>query len=392
MKAVALLLLALWGPSVWAGPAAEQPGSPVPQAQDADKEDPAESLSCDTGSFWSHVVPVPIVITEPAVGNGLGVGVGYFHPECNPGNTGQGSTLINAEEAMQPFRTRRPPPKVTGIAAGYTAKGTKFIGAGHANTFKDDRWRLMVAGGWADVYADIYVLGVPFEFNLTGSVLFADVRRRLGDSDIFVGVTATYLSADNRFVLNFPDRDPIGLFDFDLRDTSLTGELVYDGRDDSMFPTKGQYGAFSVAVHSEDFSGDYNYELYKLKALTFNPLGQRWVLSGRVEAQHVEGRPPFFAVPWVSLRGVPALRYQSESVALGEAEVRYLFAPRWTGLAFGGLGWKKRKSDFQEDPDIYNLGIGVRFRFKEAENVWMGLDIARGPEDTHWYIQVGQAW
>jgi hypothetical protein len=24
--------------------------------------------------------------------------------------------------------------------------------------------------------------------------------------------------------------------------------------------------------------------------------------------------------------------------------------------------------------------------------LWIGIDIARGPEDTYWYIQVGQAW
>ena len=33
-----------------------------------------------------------------------------------------------------------------------------------------------------------------------------------------------------------------------------------------------------------------------------------------------------------------------------------------------------------------------RFLFKPEENLWVGIDVARGPEDTYFYIQVGQAW
>ena len=38
-----------------------------------------------------------------------------------------------------------------------------------------------------------------------------------------------------------------------------------------------------------------------------------------------------------------------------------------------------------------HYGIGARFRVLKNQNVWVGVDIARGPEDTNWYIQVGQA-
>ena len=46
-------------------------------------------------------------------------------------------------------------------------------------------------------------------------------------------------------------------------------------------------------------------------ALTyFHRLHEKFVLGLRLEYSTINGRAPFFAVPWVSLRGIPAMRYQ----------------------------------------------------------------------------------
>jgi len=29
---------------------------------------------------------------------------------------------------------------------------------------------------------------------------------------------------------------------------------------------------------------------------------------------------------------------------------------------------------------------------KVVQNVWVGIDTARGPEEYNWYIQIGRAW
>ena len=76
---------------------------------------------------------------------------------------------------------------------------------------------------------------------------------------------------------------------------------------------------------------------------------------------------------------------------MAETEVRYRFASRWTALAFAGLGWRET-GRLQKDESIYNYGIGARFKALKHREVWVGLDIAQGPEDTHWYVQVGQSW
>ena len=60
---------------------------------------------------------------------------------------------------------------------------------------------------------------------------------------------------------------------------------------------------------------------------------------------------------------------------------------------FGGVGFTSDAYPIFENPDsIYNFGVGGRYNIFEAHNVWVGLDIARGPEDWNWYVQVGHPW
>ena len=87
------------------------------------------------------------------------------------------------------------------------------------------------------------------------------------------------------------------------------------------------------------------------------------------------------------------MRYQGDRVAIGEIEGRYNFSPKWAMIAFAGSG--KTSSDlpiFDSEQSIYSYGLGARYKIFDVQNIWVGIDIARGPEETNWYIQVGQAW
>ena len=44
----------------------------------------------------------------------------------------------------------------------------------------------------------------------------------------------------------------------------------------------------------------------------------------------------------------------------------------------------------QAEPAAF--GAGARYNIFASHNVWAGLDLARGPEDWTWYIQVGHPW
>ena len=46
----------------------------------------------------------------------------------------------------------------------------------------------------------------------------------------------------------------------------------------------------------------------------------------------------------------------------------------------------------QDESGIVAGGIGGRWLFRPKDSLWVGVDIATGPEDTYAYIQVGHAW
>jgi hypothetical protein len=158
-------------------------------------------------------------------------------------------------------------------------------------------------------------------------------------------------------------------------------------------PNRGRIFELAAWRYDDSFGGDYNYWNYKLKLVSFHQLHEKFVLGWRFEYSAIDGKAPFFAVPYVNLRGIPALRYQGERVAVAELEGRYTFSPKWALVGFVGTG--EVSSDvpgFDTDQSIYNFGIGGRYKIFDAQNVWVGIDIAKGPEEYNWYIQVGQAW
>ena len=102
---------------------------------------------------------------------------------------------------------------------------------------------------------------------------------------------------------------------------------------------------------------------------------------------------PFFALPFVRLRGIPALRYQGESAGAVEVEGRYNFGKRWSAVAFAGVGFAEARVPFADtEDDIRAYGAGIRFLALKEQNVWLEVDVAKGPEDYAFYIQVGHPW
>ncbi|MAB43247.1 MAG: glyceraldehyde-3-phosphate dehydrogenase, partial [Pseudomonadales bacterium] len=41
---------------------------------------------------------------------------------------------------------------------------------------------------------------------------------------------------------------------------------------------------------------------------------------------------------------------------------------------------------------VSNLGGGFRYLVAERYGFWMGADVARGPEESAFYIQAGSSW
>lgn len=116
-------------------------------------------------------------------------------------------------------------------------------------------------------------------------------------------------------------------------------------------------------------------------------------LALRGDVQASQGNVPFFAQPFVNLRGVPALRYQDQNAAVAEAELWWRATPRWATLVFSGAGraWGRR-IDFSHAQTVPGDGAGFRYLIARRLGIHAGLDVAHGDNGTVFYIQVGSPW
>ncbi len=337
-----------------------------------------------------RILPIPIFITEPAIGDGLGMALAYFH---RAKNRPDGHLLASPDSISEARKEQEPPPTVTGIFGAYTSNKTAAAGIGHMNSFKDDHIRFTAVAALADINSTFYVADQPFKFNLDGVLVYQETRFRFGDSRWFWGIGLSYLDASSAFQVELPEDPPIDFFRNDVRNTGIAAKLAWDSRDSTSMPNTGQLFDFSAWRYDDMFSGDFDYWDARLKFLSFHQLHEKFVLGWRFEYSSISGRAPFFAVPYVKLRGIAALRYQGDRVGVAEIEGRYNFSPKWALIGFAGKGAVSSNLDIIDtDQNIRSFGLGGRYKIFDAQNIWIGIDIAKGPEDYNWYIQIGQAW
>jgi len=337
------------------------------------------------------VLPVPVVLTEPAIGKGLGVALALIHPAKR--GKAEAPRLGTVRSVADLPRTREAPLVVTAMGGAYTSNDSWFAGVGHVNNWLSDSIRYSGAVGSAGVNSQVYLLGIPLNFAVDGSGTLQELRFRLGRSNFLAGVGASWIDADAGFGFDTPGAPADPGLARQIKDAGVALSLLYDTRNNGTRSTSGQLGEIKVWRHDRQLSGNFDYWSWLSRFLVFHPLGARTTLGVRAEISGVDGSVPFFAYPYIKLRGIPALRYQDRVVGIVETEVRYLLADRWEVSVFGGAGHVSDQAALFRNPDeIYNFGTGFRYKVFGSRDIWMGLDVARGPEEWNFYIQVGHAW
>jgi len=340
-------------------------------------------------------IPIPIFITEPAIGYGLGAALGYFHPR-------KGEPDVVAESISPAFTSGTPPtqgtdkgkkrpPTISGVAVAYTENGTWGAGVGHSASWREDRMRYKGALAYANVNSTFYYLDTPVDFNLKGGLLYQDLKLRIGSSDFWLGGRFSYMNADSGL-----EQESDAGVDFGgdgIADSGLAFAAIWDSRDNTMTPNHGQLIELVAWRYDEAIGGDFNYWKSEFKALSFHQFSEKFVLGLRLDCNAVDGEPPFWSYPWITLRGVPALRYQNDFAGAFETELRWNLFTKWAVLAFAGVGATRGDTLIYEDESgIVAGGIGGRYLFRPEDDLWVGVDVAVGPEDAYAYIQVGHAW
>lgn len=359
----------------------------------------------DASRFLSEVpagfLPVPILITEPAVGAGLGVAGVFFHEseqQAKAKGAGKGAVL---------------PENISVIGLGGTRNGTKGAGLGHMGFWLDDSLRYRGFVLYGDINLDFYSLADrqlnrPIELNIKGPAVIQELKARMGSSDWFVGARQVYRKVESelesRITLPNPTLDDrINAFlQNQLGRDSVTSGLgllaEYDTRDNPLDPQAGYNHHFNYVIFDDAIGSDMNYDSYQWVGLNYWKLSDSWNLGLRLQYDGVsadgdEELPPYVP-PSVDLRGVPVNRYQGRAVAVAEVELTWRFSRRWSVNTFTGGGRAADSfGDLHDDAQSANsVGAGFRYLIASRYGLHMGVDIARGPEDTAFYIQAGAAW
>lgn len=323
-------------------------------------------------------LPVPIIITEPAVGFGLGLAAAFFHGAQPAASASEGERAL--------------PPSISAVAAGYTESKTWFVGGGHFGSWKKDTIRYTGGVGYVDANLDFYIGDRPLGYQLAGLFLLQDIIFRIKGSDFFLGASYIYFGSNSSFSF---DSQIAGIEPKD-NESSLAGLAAvgyYDHRDNILSPTRGQEAKLTVRRNDNIFGGDFDYWDLELRAESYNPVSDSWFVNVMVDVETADGDVPFYGLPFIHLRGIPALRFQGDTAASLETEVRWQVDPRWSVLGFVGVG--RTWSDIRfigSDDAVWAGGAGFRYLLARKLGLRGGIDIARGDGDWVFYIQTGHAW
>jgi hypothetical protein len=220
----------------------------------------------------------------------------------------------------------------------------------------------------------------------------ANVRYRFGESRFWAGLG--YMFARTGVTVEAPENIPmIPGYDDAANVGGLTLAGTWDTRDNFFTATRGTYIDASFAPYGKLLGGDNNFERVALAVIQYAALPYDFYFGVRGDVAAAFGDAPFYLKPYVSLRGVPVMRYQGEEVAMLEAELRWQFWKRFSLVGFTGAGvaW----NDFERldnTQTVFSGGGGFRYELARAYGIHMGADIAFSRDTTAIYIQVGGAW
>ncbi|MEG6015521.1 BamA/TamA family outer membrane protein [Enterobacter hormaechei] len=275
-----------------------------------DRVDMSDYLQNNSYGF----LPIPVVITEPAVGYGGGLFGLFLH--------GKGKHVDN----------RFIPPAMTAIGGGGTPNGTWFIGCGHRNTWQADRIRYLMGAGYANINLDIYsgdIAGFDYNRSVEAETRGHGGRQKLlfrvGDSPFFIGASQFWAKMD----ISAPDNPVIDrIWKQVLGETSISSGLgvmaEYDSTDNFFLPGRGVCLSGEYQFFGHTFGGDYRYDLLTLDAKYYVQLTSRWTLSLAGNYQMMANQQTHLspmARPYIQLRGISRYRYQGDDVSTVQTQL-----------------------------------------------------------------------
>jgi len=339
----------------------------------------------DASQFLDQVygfVPLINPVTEPAIGFGAAGGLIFVKRK--------------RDENGEALRT---PPDIYAIGGMYTETKSWALGGAYIGHWNEDKIRTNVLAGYGSLNLDYYrslpIIGdVKFGMNIASSFFQVDMSRRLAKFPLYAGFRYSYAGTDVSF--NVGDNTEIPGVIEDYLSNSIAGLapiFTYDTRDNVFTPNSGVKIDLQYVFNNEVIGGDVNFQRMNFYAIGYTNLTDKLIGGLRLDYQGASDSTPFYAYPFVNLRGVPAMRFQGSQVYVIETEERYNLNSRWAAVAFGGIGKGILPESTWADSEMaWSAGGGFRYLIARVFNMYGGVDVARGNENWAVYFVVGSNW
>jgi hypothetical protein len=333
-------------------------------------------------------VPVPYIITEPALGGFGGALIPVFIKKRPP----------YLDSVRGQLRRTAVPPDVTGGILAYTVNNSWIVAAFRSGTFIKSRIKYLVGFAYSDLRLSFYRtfdrLGEKeLQFSLRTFPLILQATKRIGISHWYGGLKYVFLKTETRYMGN-RELDSLGKTFESAVTVSQLGTLIErDTRDNIFTPDKGSKLHIDGIYSGEIVGSDYEFWKMNYYIFGYRPISKKIIGGLRLDGQQTFGDIPFYLLPYISMRGIPAVRYQGKATILSEMEMRWDVVPRWSVMLYGGAGkafddW----DDFGSAEWVGSGGTGFRYLLARKFKLRVGIDVARGPGTWAYYIVFGSNW
>jgi hypothetical protein len=233
------------------------------------------------------VLPVPLIITEPALGVGFGVMGLYFRE----------SMQERSEKARVTGRLTPPGHLCAGRLPAPT-NGTRGAVGGGMLTSDDGRFRWRGRRRPHGRQISTSSLGGrdrPLAFNLQGWASVQHAMMRLGEGDACWWTLELLRPAKTASARR--NRPPASA---DRPGEPLLGlgvSLEFDSRDKIFTPSRGMKGSVDMTFYAPGLGSDQSFQTYRAYGFGYWPVSPTLVLAGRADARSSGGTVPFYCCP-----------------------------------------------------------------------------------------------
>lgn len=333
------------------------------------------------GKLKPSFVAMPIPMSNPAIGSGLGVA---------------------ALAIYQPGGSARP--WTSGVGGLYTDTKSWGVAAFQKAYLGGDKYRITAGVGTGVFNVDFYGIGadagadgrsIALEQKTSGAVV--EVLSRLRDH-VHAGLRYRYIkmdtTVDTTSLLPHLQLPPIEL-QSQVSQLGLSGE--FDSRDSEYNPRSGVYANGQWLVSADALGSDFDYPRLTGAVNGYHAVNDKTVLAWRGSVCRSGDGAPFYDLCNYGqnndLRGYSSGQYRDHAMFAVQAEVRRKIYKRFGAVAFVGVGEVASEfSKFNTKDLLPAAGIGARFEASTKYRVNVSIDYAVGDGTSALYFYVGEAF